>query len=203
MLLFNGDVSTQECNVQNVKFECKNKKIFLYSNYFFIFDLTKFQKIASMIRYFLLCTIFLDCSAVFAQQRLCFHYDTAGNQTGMTLCIGGVDDKRIAKPGVTTDTDSLTEDTSLLSADSTEEFVWNAAPNPTADNVTIFWHHSDEIPLVRLLVSTPDMQILYDTRPVSVVSKHDFSLGRYAAGTYYIIGIFADGSRKSIRLIKK
>ncbi|MDO4729066.1 MAG: T9SS type A sorting domain-containing protein [Bacteroidota bacterium] len=162
-----------------------------------------------MTRYILLTAMFLGFSFYcYSQKQLCFSYDSAGNQTSVSICLNNETGALTRRPSLPDDTEdistTLEEKENITSEDSLRQIILKGAPNPTIGELTVYWHHIENQSLVRLFISSADMRILYDNTSIySPAEQLQLNMSSYVQGVYYLVGIFSDGTKKTVRIIKK
>ncbi len=160
-----------------------------------------------MARYILLTTLFLGMYYFsYSQKQLCFSYDSAGNQTRVSVCLNneaGALTRKALQEEVIEETNVL-EEKDKISDESIQEIVLKGAPNPTVGQLTVYWYHYETSALTRIFISSVDMKILYDNTSIHSLSEQlEINMSSYVQGVYYLIGIFSDGTKKTVRIIKK
>ncbi|MFK8299018.1 T9SS type A sorting domain-containing protein [Capnocytophaga cynodegmi] len=162
-----------------------------------------------MIRYILITVLFLGMiNFSYSQKQICFSYDSAGNQIQASICLNketGALTKRPPLPDETEETSTtLEEKENITSEDSLPEITLKGAPNPTLGELIVYWYHNEHQSLVRLFISSSDMRILYDNAHINSPSEQlQINMSSYVQGVYYLVGIFSDGTKKTVRIIKK
>lgn len=154
----------------------------------------------------LLLLIFVLCAAnLFAQQKLRFTYDTAGNQiTRARVCNTCLK----AKLPATVDSlvvdslaiDAIAAQTSLPNID--EDFRLAVYPNPVSDILSMDWDPlpNDGAVAVQVYSMSGRQLASYDLRPGETHSE--ISLGKYPIGLYMLSLKLKSGKSKRIKAIK-
>lgn len=156
-----------------------------------------------MRKIFVLTFLFFSSSFLFAQKQLCFSYDGAGNQTNVSICLNH-QARSFSERMIPEETLSVIENQENTSEEIIQEIILKAAPNPTEGQLIVYWHHYENKGLVRLFISSADMRILYDNTSIdSPMEQLELNVYSYVPGVYYLVGIFADGTKKTFRIIKK
>lgn len=160
-----------------------------------------------MARYILLTALFLGMYHFsHSQKQLCFSYDSAGNQTGVSVCLNnetGALTRKVLQEE-TAEEPTVLEEQEEVSENAIEEVVLKGAPNPTSGQLTVYWYHYENSALVRLFISSADMKVLYDNPSIHSPSEQiEINMSSYVQGVYYLVGIFSDGTKKTVRIIKK
>jgi len=142
--------------------------------------------------FFLLC---VSCS-IFAQNRINFGYDLAGNQTSRTICLGCQ-----AKPSKETKSiESLTDD-DLLKFDQEDEISYY--PNPVSEELYLSWNTTSDRYISSIRTFSITGQLLSHYYGSSTFSNLTLQFQDYPSGIYMILLNYNDGGEKSIKIIKK
>lgn len=158
-------------------------------------------------RILFIIVLFFSCF-LYSQKKLCFSYDNAGNQIKVSVCLNAPQTRKLLERTITEEmiyedknNETISENSEI---DAIQEIILKAAPNPTEGQLIVYWHHYENKGLVRLFISSADMRILYDNTSIdSPMEQLELNVYSYVPGVYYLVGIFADGTKKTFRIIKK
>lgn len=158
-----------------------------------------------MTRYILLTAMLLGgCFCLYSQKQLCFSYDSAGNQTHASVCLNPENSASAGRPALPDDAVEVSTSAENDKIETSREIILKSAPNPTAGELTVYWYHTTNQSLTRLFISSADMRILYDNTHIhSPAEQLQLNISSYVQGVYYLVGIFSDGTKKTVRIIKK
>lgn len=144
-----------------------------------------------------LVLMFIFCSIYCNAQKICFEYDSAGNQITREICFDSSAD-RIMNPMV--DTESI-EEPDLKKFFS--EDVISYYPNPVKEELFLKWELADDKNVSKIEIYNLNGQ---SVKAFSYLEKENSKIIpflEYPVGIYHIILHYTSGEQKSIRIIKK
>lgn len=147
---------------------------------------------------FLTIVLFLSiielCSA---QTRVKFDYDSAGNQKRRYVCIN-CSAREVTNDTITNADRVASQDVKLDDLDNVSYY-----PNPVQEELNINWINHDNKSLSTIEVSTLSGQVLSNYSNLNELNSTIVPFSGYSQGYYNVVLIFADGSKKSIKIVKK
>ncbi|MBJ7880424.1 T9SS type A sorting domain-containing protein [Gelidibacter salicanalis] len=143
-------------------------------------------------------TFFLCSISIYAQDKLTFKYDTAGNQiTRERICLNCNPLSRSA----TTESDSLgIADNDLKTV---TEFQLKSYPNPVVDELYVEWVNNPEMLVAKIQLFSISSQLLYDMNVNDRQGEQQINFSNFPAGIYNVVIHYTNHSKKTFKIIKK
>lgn len=148
---------------------------------------------------FIVTLTFLLCSiSIYAQDKLSFKYDTAGNQiTRERICLNCNPQSRSA----TTETDSM--DVAADDLKAITEFQLKSYPNPVVDELYVEWINNPENLVAKIQLFSMNSQLLFDMNIKEKQGEQTINFSNFPAGIYNVVIHYTNRSKKSFKIIKK
>lgn len=141
--------------------------------------------------------LFATLTSSFAQQKITFGYDTAGNQTSRTLCLTGC----TAKPGKEIkEIEAITEED--LEKFSPEDVI-SYYPNPVKEELYLKWELTDNNKVSSVVVYGLHGQVLRTFSGTDRLNTLNISFQQYSTGIYMVDLNYSNGDQKTIKIIKQ
>lgn len=141
--------------------------------------------------------LFATFTSSFAQQKIIFGYDAAGNQTSRTLCLTGC----TAKPG------KEIKEIEAITEEDLEKFfsedVISYYPNPVKEELYLKWELIDNNKVSSIAVYGINGQVLRTFSGTEILNTLNISFQQYAAGIYMVALNYSNGDQKTIKIIKQ
>lgn len=144
--------------------------------------------------------LFSSFLASFAQQKIAFEYDFAGNQTLRVLCLSGdcVSELHENEETGVADKDIVKEEKPQKFSSENQISYY---PNPAKDEVYLTWEVFDNNNITAIEVFSIGGQRLNSY--VVENNSQQISFNNYPTGIYMLNLIYANGDKKAIKIIKK
>src|SRR5690606_35236386 len=134
---------------------------------------------------------------VFAQQKLKFTYDTAGNQTlRERVCL-------TCLKAVLPEIDSLLVE-SIVEVEVSDilDFEMTAYPNPVTETLMVEWFPNERLRPKEIQLFTVDGRHLYTIPIHTVRGEQPVQFNDSPPGLYLLKVLFENGERRTIRIVK-
>lgn len=153
------------------------------------------MKIVSYVICFLFC-----CLSSFAQDKLIFNYDNAGNQILRDrICVGCATQPLAATPEKVLLTNLEVEpELSELS-----QPVFTAYPNPVTDILQTYWENTETEYIIHMSLHNFENKQLFSQGVSKNQEKQDFNFSSYPPGFYVLNFIYNTNRKESYQIIKK
>ncbi|QSB25551.1 T9SS type A sorting domain-containing protein [Flavobacterium sp. CLA17] len=141
--------------------------------------------------------LFATLTSSFAQQKITFAYDTAGNQISRTLCLTGC----TAKPGK-----EIKEIEAITDADMekfSSEDVISYYPNPVKEELFLKWELINDNKVSSVIVYGVNGQVLKTFSKTDNLNTLNISFQEYSKGIYMVALNYSNGDQKTIKIIKQ
>lgn len=129
-----------------------------------------------------------------SQTKICFEYDTAGNQIIRTLCINSPTGKRA-------------KDSSKVQEEDLEKFfpedVISYYPNPVKEELFLRWELANDNKVLRIDMYSMTGQLLLSYKNTDNLESQIIPFQQYPTGIYSVVLLYTNGDQKSIKIIKK
>jgi len=133
----------------------------------------------------------------YAQQKITFGYDTAGNQINRTLCLSGC----AAKPSKDVKEIEAVTDQDL------EKFfaedVISYYPNPVKEELYLKWQLLDKNQVLSIMVYGLNGQLLRSYSQTEGTNTQNIAFQEYTRGIYMVVLNYKNGDPKTIKVIKQ
>ncbi|MRX41848.1 T9SS type A sorting domain-containing protein [Flavobacterium sp. LC2016-23] len=141
--------------------------------------------------------LFATLTSSFAQQKITFGYDTAGNQTSRTLCLTGC----TAKPG------KEIKEIEAITEEDLEKFfsedVISYYPNPVKEELYLKWGLTDDNIVLSIVVYGLNGQLLKSYSGTDRTNAQNIAFQSYGTGVYLVVLNYKNGDQKTIKIIKQ
>jgi hypothetical protein len=135
----------------------------------------------------------------YAQQKITFNYDAAGNQILRELCLSGCS-QSAKQANEVKEIAALTDD-DLLKFSS--EDVISYYPNPVKEELYIKWELKDNNYVNSIQIFSLTGQLLRSYQPGSQNNSQNIPFQEYPRGVYAVILHYNGGDQKTIKIIKQ
>lgn len=135
----------------------------------------------------------------YAQQKITFNYDSAGNQILRELCLSGCSQSAKQVEEVK-EIAALTED-DLLKFSS--EDVISYYPNPVKEELYIKWELKEGNSITSIQIFSLTGQLLRSYSPNLNNTSQNIPFQEYPRGVYAVMLYYKNGDQKSIKIIKQ
>ncbi|MEO6176911.1 MAG: T9SS type A sorting domain-containing protein [Flavobacterium circumlabens] len=141
--------------------------------------------------------LFATFTSSFAQQKIIFGYDAAGNQTSRTLCLTGC----TAKPG------KEIKEIEAITEEDMEKFfpedVISYYPNPVKEELYLKWGLTDDNIVLSIVVYGLNGQLLKSYSGTDRTNAQNIAFQSYGTGVYLVVLNYKNGDQKTIKIIKQ
>ncbi|TPG35402.1 T9SS type A sorting domain-containing protein [Flavobacterium pectinovorum] len=134
----------------------------------------------------------------FAQQKILFGYDTAGNQISRTLCLSGCPTFKKVK--------EIKEIEAVVDEDLQKFFPEDQIsyyPNPVKEELYLKWELLDDNKVSSILVYGVSGQLLNSYSNTERSNTQNISFQSYSTGVYLVVLNYSNGDQKTIKIIKQ
>lgn len=141
--------------------------------------------------------LFVGLNMSYAQQKIIFGYDTAGNQTSRVLCLTGCTAKQ---------TKEIKEIEALVEEDLQKfypEDMISYYPNPVREELYLKWELLDDNKVSCIMVYGLNGQVLKSYSGQEKVNNQTISFQQYPTGIYAVVLNYFNGDQKTIKIIKQ
>lgn len=148
--------------------------------------------------FILTLTLIFCTSAIYAQDKLAFKHDTAGNQISrQRICLNCNPASRPA----TTETDSI----NLVAEDLKQinDFQLKSHPNPVVDELYVEWINNPEMLVSKIQLFSNNSQLLLDMNINNKQGEQTVNFSGFPVGIYHIVVHYNNQTRKSFKIVKK
>lgn len=147
----------------------------------------------------LLLISLIACWAAFAQQKLTFDYDRAGNQILRELCLSGCTPQRSEEAKPIKVEALIDEDLQKFSP----EDVISYYPNPVKEELYLRWELKQENHVTSIAVYDLQGKILKTYTQTAKFNSQNIPFQNYPSGVYIVGLYYANGDQKIIKIIKQ
>ena len=147
----------------------------------------------------LLVILLFITSINFAQNKILFEYDTAGNQIKRTLCINCL-------PETAKSSEKPKEIDELTAEDLIKTFPEDALsyyPNPVKEELYLKWNLIDDNKLTEIQLFSLSGQLLKRITKLENQNSESIIFQQYPQGIYTILLLYSNGEQKSLKIIKQ
>ena len=134
----------------------------------------------------------------YAQDRIKFDYDTAGNQIVRRLCLD-CSEFKISDEEIKDVTELKEEDLLKFSLNDVISYY----PNPVKEELYLKWELVNENKVASIEVYSMSGQLVKSMQKLEGNNSSVISFNEYTSGTYSILLLYSNGEQKSITIIKK
>jgi uncharacterized protein YlaI len=147
----------------------------------------------TLIIFLVLIVTSLNCQA---QTKVKFDYDPAGNQILRYVCINCHD--RVAA-------DTIQSDSGISAENAKENLKTQISyyPNPVKEELNIQWITQDKTSVSSIAVFSMTGQSLGTYSNVESLQSTTVGFGSYPSGFYNVVLYFSDGSKETLKIVKK
>lgn len=146
-----------------------------------------------LILFFLIIIAFFQSQA---QTRVLFNYDQGGNQVLRYICINC--NGRVA-------TDTIQSTPEIISQDIKDDLNSKISyyPNPVREELNIKWMNENQVSVSSIEVFSMTGQSLGSYTDLDNVQSTTVGFGTYPQGFYNLTLYFSDGSKETLKVVKK
>lgn len=137
-------------------------------------------------------------SVSYAQEKLVFSYDTAGNQILRDrICVGCVKTQESIVEKLEKE-----EEGGGSNLNDKNKFKFAAYPNPVTDILQTYWNNTDDEFIVEMSMFTIENKLLF-TNEISPKQAHqDINFTGYPPGVYILTYTYNNNRRESYKVLK-
>lgn len=132
-----------------------------------------------------------------SQTRISFTYDSAGNQTQRIICTSCP--SRISNDSIKT-LETLTE-SDLIKDDLYDQISYY--PNPVREELYVKWVNDNKTFVASIELYSMSGQLIKRYSNLRVTNMATITFQDYPQGFYNLILIYADGEKKTLKIVKK
>lgn len=143
--------------------------------------------------------LFLISLFSYAQQKITFNYDAAGNQILRELCLSGCS-QSAKKVEDVKEIEALTDEDLLKFS---PEDVISYYPNPVKEELYIKWELKEGNSVSSIQVFSLTGQLLRSYSPNLHNTSQNIPFQEYPRGVYAVLLYYNNGDQKSIKIIKQ
>lgn len=143
----------------------------------------------------LLLLIFTSVS--FAQKRIKFTYDSAGNQTQRIICLCLT--AKTATDSVYKTSENITENDMI---DDIENEQVSYYPNPVREELYVKWKNQDNSFVTNIEIFSMSGQLIKSYPNLNNVEKASIAFQNFPEGVYNLILVYNNSDRKTLKIVK-